>query len=70
MSESAILRVTGMKCGGCESNLTRKLAAIDGVLSVNASHQSHRVELEFDSGKTDLETIIDTIEDAGFSVED
>ena len=36
MSESVSLAVTGMKCGGCESNVKSKLNSIEGVISVEA----------------------------------
>ena len=58
-----------MKCGGCEANVTGKLQAIDGVLSVNASSKNNEVNVEFDAGKTNLDVITGAITDAGFSVE-
>jgi len=58
-----------MKCGGCENTINTAVSAIDGVLSVKASHQEKRVDVEFDPDKTDIEEIEDAIEDAGFSVE-
>lgn len=69
MTESVSLTVTGMKCGGCEANVTNKLEAIDGVLSVNASSKNKEVEVEFDAGKTSLDVITNAIIDAGFTVE-
>jgi copper chaperone len=69
MTESVSLTVTGMKCGGCETNITNKLQAIDGVLSVNASSKDNEVNVEFDAGKTTLDAIIEAITEAGFSVE-
>ncbi|MCK9608634.1 MAG: cation transporter [Methylomonas sp.] len=69
MSESASINVTGMKCGGCENTVSTALKAIDGVLSVKASHQDKKVDVEFDPSKTDLDEIEDAITDAGFSVE-
>ena len=69
MTESVSLSVTGMKCGGCEANVTGKLKTIDGVLSVSASSKDKQVDVEFDAGKTSLEAIIDAITDAGFTVE-
>lgn len=69
MIESVSLTVTGMKCGGCETNVTNKLKAIDGVLSVNASSKDKEVNVEFDAGKTGLDAITEAIIDAGFSVE-
>ncbi len=69
MTESVSLTVTGMKCGGCEANVTGKLQAIDGVLSVNASSKDNEVNVEFDAGKTSLDVITDAIAEAGFIVE-
>jgi len=59
-----------MKCGGCEANITSKLEAIDGVLSVNASSKNSEVNVEFDAEKTSLDVITDAITDAGFTVEE
>ena len=69
MTESVSLTVIGMKCGGCETNVTDKLEAIDGVLSVNASFKNKEVNVEFNAEKTSLDVIADTIIDAGFTVE-
>ena len=69
MTESVSLTVIGMKCGGCETNVTTKLKAIDGVLSVNASSKDKEVNVEFDAEKTSLDAITGAIIDAGFTVE-
>ncbi|MGR9051094.1 MAG: heavy-metal-associated domain-containing protein [Gammaproteobacteria bacterium] len=69
MSESVNFTVTGMKCGGCESNVTNKLMAIEGVLSVSASHEDEEVAVEYDPDKTNQDVLIDAITDAGFEVE-
>lgn len=69
MIESVSLNVSGMKCGGCETNVTSKLQAIEGVLSVNASNKEDKVTIEFETEKTSLTVIVDTIIKAGFTVE-
>ncbi len=69
MTESVVLNVTGMKCGGCESNVTNQLQAIDGVVSVVASSKENEVKVEFDPQRTNLDVIISTITAAGFVVE-
>ncbi|HEY8097708.1 MAG TPA: heavy-metal-associated domain-containing protein [Methylobacter sp.] len=69
MTESVSLTVIGMKCGGCEANVTAKLKTIDGVLSVNASSKDKEVNVEFDSEKTSVDVITDAIIDTGFTVE-
>ncbi len=69
MSETAIIKVSGMKCGGCEANVTGKLSAIGGVESVNAQHKEGTVTVTFDNAQTDLDTLEDVIIEAGFKIE-
>jgi len=69
MTESVVLTVTGMKCGGCETSVTDKLQAIDGVVSVKASSKDKIVSVDFDAEKTDLNVIKDAIAGAGFTVQ-
>jgi len=69
MTETVSLTVTGMKCGGCEANVTGKLKEMEGVSSVTASHEKNLVELEFDQAKTSLDAIKQTIADTGYTVE-
>lgn len=69
MSETVTLTVTGMKCGGCEANVSGKLQALAGVLAVEAKHKENAVTVTFDADKTDVDTIEDVIIDAGFKVE-
>ncbi|MDD2723782.1 MAG: heavy-metal-associated domain-containing protein [Methylovulum sp.] len=68
MSESVILNVTGMKCGGCEANVTSKLGELDGVATVKASSKEQQVQVDFDAAKTTLAEIKQTITDAGYTV--
>ena len=68
MIESVVLTVTDMKCGGCETNVTGKLSAIEGVVSVKASFKEDEVSVEYDTEKTTLEAIKATIIGAGFGV--
>jgi copper chaperone len=68
MIEAVLLNVTGMKCGGCESNVSTKLQSIDGVLSIKASSKENEVNIEFDTEKTSLDAIKDIITEAGFTV--
>lgn len=68
MIESVVLSVTGMKCGGCESNVSDKLSAIAGVVAVTASSKNAEVSVEFDSSQTSLDSIKAAITDAGYTV--
>lgn len=69
MSESVSIQVTGMKCGGCETNINEKLMTLQGVISVSAKHKENLVDVEFDPELTELDAIEDAIVDAGFSVQ-
>ncbi len=70
MTESATLKVTGMKCGGCESNVNNTLKTLGGVISSSASSKDNEVKVEFDSSQTDLKKISDAINNIGYSVAD
>jgi copper chaperone len=70
MIESASLTVTGMKCGGCENNVTTKLKSMGGVTSATASRQDQAVTVEFDSNKTSLNAIKQAITETGYTVVD
>jgi copper chaperone len=69
MSELVSLTVTGMKCGGCETNVKTKLDTLDGVISVEAKNKENKVDVEFDAALTNVEAISQAITDAGFVVE-
>lgn len=68
MSESIELTVTGMKCGGCETNVKEKLQAVTGVSSVQADFKNNRVSVEFDRSLVTLDSIKSVITAAGFTV--
>ncbi len=68
MTTSITLSVTGMKCGGCETNVTSKLGELAGVIAVQASHQQNSVIVEYDPEKTDIDAIEYVITAAGYHV--
>ena len=68
MIESASLTVTGMKCGGCENNVTTKLNSLAGVKSASASRIDQEVNVEFDATLTSLEAIAQAITEIGYTV--
>ena len=68
MSEHLTLNVHGMTCGGCENAVKRAVSMIDGVSTVTASHQDHRVTVDYDPAKTDRARIAQAIETAGYEV--
>ena len=70
MIESATLAVTGMKCGGCKNNVTTRLKALAGVISVATSSKDKEVKVEFDPDKISLTVIAQAITEVGYTVED
>jgi copper chaperone len=70
MTESTSLKVTGMKCGGCENNVTTKLMTLAGVRSAAASSKNQEVKVEFDGEQTNLKAIAQAITDVGYTVVD
>ena len=70
IKESDIVRenigVNGMTCVGCEVTLEDNISKIEGVVSVKASHTNKDAIIEFDSTKTDINTITKTIRESGY----
>lgn len=66
--ESQSFTVTGMSCGGCESNVEENLTTLSGVSEVEADHESDSVEVVADSDVS-TDDITAAIEDAGYDVE-
>ena len=58
--------VNGMTCVGCEVTLEENISKIEGVVSVKASHTEKEAIIEFDSTKTDINTITKTIKESGY----
>lgn len=65
MSETLVLKVEGMTCGGCEQSVSKALNLLDGVEEVSASHADGRVEVK---GAVERKNVEAAIEAAGFEV--
>jgi mercuric ion transport protein len=63
-----ILTVHGMDCGGCESLVQRKVASLNGIESVSASHVREEAFIVYDKSKVSIDLIAQTIEEAGYTV--
>ena len=58
--------VNGMTCVGCEVTLEESVSSIEGVVTVKASHSDNKAIIEFDSTKTNLNSIKQIIKEAGY----
>lgn len=57
------LRVTGMSCAGCESNVEDALATVSGVVSVDVDRENDAATVE---GEADTDDLVAAVEDAGY----
>lgn len=64
-----ILNVEGMSCEGCENRIKNAVSNIEGVESVEASHQEKKVKINL-TKDVDINTIKETITDLDFEVVD
>ena len=62
--------LNGMTCGSCSDKVTKKLNGTTGVLLSAVDYQSGRVEIAFDSKKTDLAKLEQILVDTGYKIEE
>jgi copper chaperone CopZ len=67
--QTELLKVTGMTCGGCTSNVTKVLKAINGVGDVEVSLAAGEATVQFDERLTSLEQLKAAVKGAGYSVD-
>ena len=62
------LKVAGMHCNGCSTNLEKMLNKRAGVLSAKVSLEDAAAVVEYDEGKVDLAGLREVGENCGFDV--
>lgn len=60
------IQVDGMVCGGCERALKSKLEALEGIQSIQASHEKKEVVARYLPTKVQLSQIISAIQKMGY----
>lgn len=63
------IKVTGMTCGGCSSNVTKALNAVNGVVNVMVSLSDANATVEYDEKLTTPEQLKVAINEAGYGVD-
>lgn len=58
--------VTGMSCSACSSHVEKSVSKVDGVEKVSVNLLTNSMQVEYDESKTDVESIIKTVEKAGY----
>ena len=67
--QTALLKVTGMTCGGCTGTVTRALRAVTGVGGVNVSLSAGEVAVQYDERMTTPEQLESAVKGAGYGVD-
>lgn len=67
--QTELLKVTGMTCGGCTSNVTHALQAIDGVGDVSVSLSAGEATVQYDERRTSPDQLKSAVKNAGYEVE-
>jgi len=66
--QTELLKVTGMTCGGCTSNVTHALKAIPGVSDVKVSLAAGEATVQYDQSLTSPGQLKSAVEGAGYGV--
>ena len=66
--QSELLKVTGMTCGGCISNVTKALKAINGVGDVKVSLSAGEATVQYDERLTSPDQLKSAVKGAGYGV--
>ena len=64
------LKIAGMSCGSCTSNVTNALKVVSGVSDVNVSLSTGKATVHYDERLTSPEQLKTIVMDAGYSVVD
>ena len=67
--QTELMKVTGMTCGGCISNVTHALQAIDGVDDVKVSLSAGEATVQYDERRTSPDQLNAAVKGAGYGVD-
>lgn len=67
--EHLTLTAPDISCGHCESTVSKVVGALPGVLSVESSAQTKRVEVDIDPDQVTVDQIMSAMAAAGYSAE-
>ena len=63
------IKVSGMTCGGCTSNVIKALQTVKGVNNVNVSLADNIATVQYDENLTSVEHLKSAIKQAGYGVD-
>lgn len=63
------LLIEGMTCAACSTRVDKALNKLDGVVNANVNLSTNKAMVEFPSGAIEEETLVETVEKAGYKAE-
>ncbi len=66
--QTETLKVAGMTCGGCTSNVTHALKAVSGVSDVTVSLSAGEATVQYDEQLTSPDQLKSAVKEAGYGV--
>lgn len=66
IKEKAIYDISGMSCSACAAHIQAAVEKLPGTSEVSVNLLQNRMQLQYDPSKTDSQTIIHTVESAGY----
>lgn len=65
-TETRVINVEGMTCGGCVKSVDSAVSQLPGVQSVDVDLEGNKASVTYDASTVAVEAIVEAIEDAGF----
>jgi heavy metal translocating P-type ATPase len=67
--ENATLKLRGMSCASCANNIEEAIRSVPGVDACSVNFGAEQVTVTYDPGKTDVATIQEAVDGAGYSAQ-
>lgn len=64
-----VINVNGMTCDGCENAIRKGIETLDGIATVESSHEKGWTKVKFDKNQTSQAQIEEKISDTGYSLQ-
>ncbi|PCH65717.1 MAG: heavy metal transporter [Bacteroidetes bacterium] len=68
--QQASFEISGMTCPGCEEHIKHAIAELPGYIEATANFKEEKATVKFDKSKTDIEKVIEAINETGYTVSD
>ncbi|MFQ5975337.1 MAG: heavy metal translocating P-type ATPase [Candidatus Hydrothermarchaeales archaeon] len=66
--DKIVLDIEGMHCQNCQKKVHEAIAGLDGIDEVNVDLEKNQAEVEYDSSKVTVETLIEAVTKAGYEI--